>query len=146
MNNSIQVRRATNKDQSAVYRFICDLEDTQFDENLFGNYYIENIHKLHNIYFVAEDSSNGQVVGYISCHGQVLLHHLGLVYEIQEMYVDAAYRNRGIGKLLLKKLKVSLPRNCTSLEVTAQNKRLETHAFYEANGFKHSHVKFTHAF
>ncbi len=146
MNNSIQIRRAANKDQSAVYRFICDLEDTAFDENLFGTYYIENIHKSHNIYFVAEDIGNGRVIGYISCHGQLLLHHLGLAYEIQEMYVDAAYRNRGIGKLLLNKLKVSLPTNCKSLEVTAQNKRTETHSFYAANGFNHSHLKFTQSF
>lgn len=146
MNRPIQIRRATNKDQSAVYRFVCDLEDDLFDENIFGTYYVENIHKSHNIYFVAEDASNGLVVGFISCHGQVLLHHLGLVYEIQEMYVDPAYRNRGIGKQLLQKLKVSLPTNCKSLEVTAQNKRKETHAFYDANGFKNSHIKFTQSF
>ena len=83
MNPTIQIRRATNKDQTAVYGFICDLEDSLFDENLFGTYYIENIHKAHNIYFVAEDTLNGQVVGYISCHGQILLHHLGLVVRLQ---------------------------------------------------------------
>ena len=146
MNKQIQIRRATSNDQDSIYSFICDLEDCIFDEKLFGTFYNENIQKSLNIYLVAEEIAHQKVIGFISCHGQVLLHHLGLVYEIQEMFVEASYRNLGIGKLLLEKLKVSLPANCKSLEVTAQNKRSETHAFYMANGLANSHVKFTHYF
>lgn len=146
MNHQIEIRRATENDQNAIYFFICDLEDSIVDKDLFSNLYVENIQKPHHLYFVAEDLSNNKVIGYISCHGQILLHHMGLVYEIQELYVESAYRNFGVGKLLLQKLKESLPADCKSLEVTAQNKRLETHAFYQANGFEKTHLKFTRSF
>jgi PhnO protein len=143
MNKQILIRRAEDIDQKSVYQFIGELEDTVFDEKLFNSYYLENIHRLRNIYLVAEEIETMKIIGYLSCHGQLLLHHLGMVYEIQEMFVDTSYRNQGIGKLLLNKLKEVLPDNCVSLEVTAQNKRFETHEFYQANGFSNSHLKFT---
>jgi GNAT superfamily N-acetyltransferase len=31
-----------------------------------------------------------------------LLHHAGLVYEIQEMYIARNHRGTGVGKLLIK--------------------------------------------
>jgi PhnO protein len=146
MNQHIQIRRAIEKDQDAIYLFMCDLEDSIFDAHLFGSFYIENIQNPNHIYFVAEDLTNNKVIGFISSHGQLLLHHMGFVYEIQEMYVEKSYRNLGIGKMLLYKIKESLPVNCKSLEVTAQNKRVKTHEFYQANGFKNSHLKFTQSF
>lgn len=143
MNKQIHIRKATAVDKEGIYRFICLLEEAVFDEGLFETYYLENICNPHNIYLVAEEINNSKLVGYISCHGQILLHHLGFVYEIQEMFVDDGYRNWGIGKALIQKLQESLPVNCKSLEVTAQNKRLASHAFYEATGFIASHLKFT---
>jgi PhnO protein len=146
MNEKIQIRKATLIDIDAIYKFNCLLEDTVFDKTLFATYFHENLSNKHNFYFIAEDISNSKIIGYISCHGQILLHHLGLVFEIQEMFVDDFYRNQGIGKALLQCLEESLPANCKSLEVTAQNKRLSTHEFYQSNGFKSTHLKFTKTF
>jgi PhnO protein len=143
MNHQIQIRKATLKDNDVIYEYVCLLENTVFDPILFATFFHENISHKNNLYFVAEEISHSKIIGYLSCHGQILLHHLGWVYEIQEMFVDELYRNKGIGKLLLQHLEASLLNNCTSLEVTAQNKRLSTHEFYQLNGFKSTHLKFT---
>jgi PhnO protein len=75
--------------------------------------------------------------------GQILLHHNGLVYEIQEMYVLPEYRSRGVGKILLDTLieRISVD-DYVLLEVCSSFKRLDAHRFYEANGFEKTTYKF----
>ena len=135
------IRLANEGDLKYIYRFICALEDNLFDQTLFESIFNKNIHHKDYYYYIAE--SDGNIIGYISCHTQYLLHHCGKVAEIQELFVEASFRNCGIGKLLLVHLeKVLRAEGCVSLEVTAQNKRQQTHQFYERYGFECSHKKF----
>ena len=141
------IRHAAEKDTDAVYQFICLLEEnnldySNLDYSVFTSVYNKNIAIENYIYLVAE-SGAGTVIGFISCHTQLLLHHCGKVAEIQELYIDGKHRNLGIGKALLNEVEKRLMlNNCISFEVTAQNKRLQTHQFYENNGFLYSHKKF----
>jgi PhnO protein len=84
MNEKILIRKAILNDVESIYKFICALENTVFDFDLFVTLFNENLKNKKNLYFVAEEINQSKIVGYISCHGQTLLHHLGLVYEIQE--------------------------------------------------------------
>ncbi|MGN6417066.1 MAG: GNAT family N-acetyltransferase [Pseudobacter sp.] len=139
----MQIRFATISDLPSIYAFVCDLEEQTFDFELFQQYYRQNISEKNNIYLVAADNNNIPV-GYISCHGQLLLHHLGMVFEIQEMFVDPLHRGQGIGHRLIEILETHLrERECRSLEVTTNAKREATQEFYAACGFTKSHVKFT---
>lgn len=139
----MQIRLATSEDLPSIFAFICDLEEQTFDFDLFQQYYRQNISEKNNIYLVAVDG-NQLPIGYISCHGQLLLHHLGMVYEIQEMFVDPLHRGQGIGHQLIEALETRLrDRECRSLEVTTNAKRAATQEFYAACGFTKSHVKFT---
>lgn len=139
----ITTRLATQNDLPAIYAFVCALEDTAFPLTIFETYYYNNISNSNNIYLVAIHETE-EVIGYMSCHGQLLLHHCGWVFEIQEMFVKEEARGKGIGKILLQALteQISL-RNCVSLEVTANIKRTETHDFYLSQGFVQTHKKFT---
>ncbi|WP_127128973.1 GNAT family N-acetyltransferase [Pseudoflavitalea rhizosphaerae] len=140
----MQIRQAAANDMEAIYAFICDLEETTFDFEIFNQLYCRNIAGENNIYLVAEDESTNKVIGFISCHGQILLHHLGMVYEIQEMFVDLEFRSLGIGHLLIGALEERLrDRECRSLEVSSNAKRTAAHEFYIRNGFIKSHVKLT---
>ena len=140
----MQIRQATAKDVEAIYTFICDLEETTFDFETFNQLYCLNIAGANNIYLVAEDKSTKKAIGFISCHGQNLLHHLGMVYEIQEMFVDQQYRSQGIGQQLIEALEEHLrDRECRFLEVSSNAKRTAAHDFYIRNGFIKSHVKLT---
>lgn len=139
----ISIRPAERRDVPAVYQFVCLLEETELNYQVFEKIYYSNIADKRNHYLVAEDE-NKIVVGIISCHTQLLLHHAACVAEIQELYVPELHRNMGVGKKLLTALTVKLAEtDCMLLEVTARNKRTATHLFYENAGLNFTHKKFT---
>lgn len=142
MATSVLTRRAVPEDVAIVFKFICALEEESFNFEVFAPLYERNINDPDNIYLVAVD--NELVVGYLSCHEQVLLHHVGKVFEIQELYVEKEYRGQGVGRLLIQSLeKIIGPENYKSLEVTSNAKRIRAHQFYEECGFARTHVKLT---
>ena len=137
------IRKVEQKDMITVYEQICLLEDTKFDIAEFEKIFYQNLEDENVLYCLGE-TTNGIVLGFISCHIQNLLHHCGKVAEIQELFVKEAYRAQGIGAQMLKFVEEALlVLNCLSLEVTAQNKRIQTHEFYKKMGFEHTHLKFT---
>ncbi len=142
MHDQFSVRPAAPGDVTSIHRFICSLEKETFDFELFTACYLENIAAANHIYLIAEDQEQA-VAGYISCHGQLLLHHLGWVYEIQECFVEERYRKTGVGKLLLHHLEqIVAARKAIQLEVTANIIRADALLFYTACGFKKTHHKF----
>ena len=137
-----EVRRAEEKDLLTIYNFICILEDTKFNYSQFEKIFRENIINSNYFYYVAVNDD--KIIGFISCHTQYLLHHCSKVAEIQELFVNETYRGKGIGRLLINQLEKELKKSdCLLIEVTAQNKRLQTHLIYENIGFTCSHKKFT---
>jgi (aminoalkyl)phosphonate N-acetyltransferase len=139
---AIHVRPATQDDFEYVYQFINLLEDEVFDREKQWEIYLENAANPNNIYLIAW--AHSLAVGYLSCHVQNLLHHGGLVGEIQEMYVNENGRGHGIGKLLIDKVvEIATERGILQLEVTSRFIRDGAHRFYEREGFVHTHKKFT---
>jgi PhnO protein len=137
----LTTRSATASDVAIIYNFLCELEEETFDFELFQHIFTRNLQNPDCHYFLAFDGS--LCVGYASVHAQWLLHHCGKVGEIQEMFVIADYRSKGVGSLLIEQLKVVSEReNFKILEVTANKKRLDTHRFYERQGLERTHFKF----
>jgi PhnO protein len=138
----LTIRLVRSEDILDIYSMVCDLENCKFDRAVFKSIYQKNIASDNNVYLIAIVDSIA--IGFLSCHGQHLLHHEGMVYEIHEMYVDPSYRNNGIGELLMNGLKQQLKnKNIKSLEVTSNVNRELAHRFYLKQGFKQSHYKFT---
>lgn len=138
----VLIRQALKEDLQAIYSFINELEETLFDEAIFRTHYYHNLLQPHVHYLIAEDV--GRPIGFISCQGQILLHHNGLVYEIQELFVAKEYRSKGIGAQLIKALEERIaPDDYKLLEVACNVKRKDTHRFYLVNGFRQTHYKFT---
>ena len=139
--DNILIRPATITDFDAIYTFVCGLEDEQFDKTVMQQCYAICLDATHHHYLIA--LTGDTAVGYISCHGQVLMHHCGLVYEIQEMFVAPEYRSKGLGKLLLEALRERISKDDYKLlEVCSSFKRVDAHRFYEANGFVKTTYKF----
>lgn len=139
----IYIRPVTETDLLTVYEQICELESFVFDINAFEIIFLNNIKDKNKLYYLAT-AQDGSIIGYISCHLEFLLHHCGKVAEIQELFVKKEARNQGIGQqLVIHTQKVIESLGCVSFEVTAQNKRLNTHHFYQKIGFNSTHLKFT---
>ena len=142
--NEIEIRKATENDKKIVYDLICQLENTLFEYSIFEKFYLKNLQDSTIIYLIAEDKE--KTLGFLSCHGQPLLHHLSIVYEIQELVVKSEYKGQYIGTKLIEFLERLLSENTTEallLEVTANKKREQSHNFYKKNGFKETNFKFT---
>src|ERR1043165_7473669 len=99
---NVVIRLATPADFDAIYDFVCDLEGQTFNREILQPCYEICLIGEYNHYLVA--TLEDKAIGYLSCHGQVLMHHGGLVYEIQELYVEPEYRSMGIGGLLIDAL------------------------------------------
>lgn len=142
MEYNIKVRKAAEEDLDFVYRSICELEDEILDFEVFKAIFLENITNPHINYFLAEKENKR--VGFISFHTQKLLHHCGLVGEIQEFFINKNYRNQGIGRELIQTiLQFAREQKLKSIEVTTNRRRVENVQIYENLGFTLTHNKFT---
>ncbi|URM37603.1 GNAT family N-acetyltransferase [Flavobacterium anhuiense] len=142
MSLKANIRKAENQDLDFVYKAICELENEVLDFEFFKIIFNENISSPKNLYLIAENETEG--LGFISFHTQNLLHHCGLVGEIQEFFIHQKYRGEGIGRLLISEiLNFAEQNNLKSIEVTTNKKRIENVAIYENLGFTLSHNKFT---
>ncbi|WJS95459.1 GNAT family N-acetyltransferase [Flavobacterium johnsoniae] len=142
MNSKFKIRKIENQDLNFVYKSICELENEVLDFEVFKTIFNENISNPKNLYLIAENENEG--LGFISFHTQNLLHHCGLVGEIQEFFIQQKYRGQGVGRLLINEiLNFAEENNLKSIEVTTNKKRVENVAIYENLGFTLSHNKFT---
>lgn len=138
----INIRKVEKQDLDFVYKAICELENEVLDFEVFERIFNENISNSKNLYLIAENESEG--LGFISFHTQNLLHHCGLVGEIQEFFIHQKHRGKGVGRLLINEIKdFAEQHNLKSIEVTTNKRRVENVAIYENLGFNLSHNKFT---
>ncbi|MVM31519.1 GNAT family N-acetyltransferase [Spirosoma sp. HMF4905] len=138
--NAIQIRTATPSDAQTIYNFLCELEEIELDQTAFYTIYQQNLVNPAIYYLVAERYD--EVVGFVSCHAQYLLHHCGKVGEIQELYVRPDARNQRIGQALVAELSaLAVREKFINLEVTTNQKRLDTVRFYEREFFNKTHIK-----
>jgi PhnO protein len=143
MSEIYTIRAADASDSPGVKLLLEELEGRTFDQDIFTRIYAEYLEAPLTLIFVATQEE-GEIIGFISCKGQSLLHHEGLVFEIQELVVTATHQGKGLGRKLIAALKSDLEKlGAISLEVTSNKRRKEAHAFYQSVGFINSHEKFT---
>ena len=142
MDSKVEIRKIEKQDLDFVYKAICELENEELDFKVFKDIFNENISNSKNLYLIAENKNEG--LGFISFHTQNLLHHCGLVGEIQEFFIDKNHRGKGIGRQLIEKIiQFSDQNNLKSIEATTNRRRVENVLIYENLGFTLSHNKFT---
>jgi len=142
MESKIEIRKVEKQDLDFVYKAICELENEELDFEVFKQIFDENISNKNNLYLLAENENEG--LGFISFHTQNLLHHCGLVGEIQEFFIHQNYRGQGIGRQLIKEIThYADQNNLKSIEVTTNKRRIENVFIYENLGFELTHNKFT---
>lgn len=138
--SDVTIRPVRLNDGDSIYGFLCELEDELLDSALFQSIFERNLQNPLIFYLVAEVA--GQAVGFVSCHVQYLLHHVGKVGEIQELFVKTAYRNQQIGHKLINAIDMlAAQEGFVNLEVTTNQKRTATVRFYEREAFHCTHFK-----
>mgnify|MGYP003613322281 CR=1 FL=1 len=142
METKIEIRKVKKQDLDFVYKAICELESEELNFEVFEKIFNENISNPNNLYLLAENEKES--IGFISFHTQNLLHHCGLVGEIQEFFIHQNYRGQGIGRQLINEiLHYADQNNLKSIEVTTNKRRVENVLIYENLGFGLTHNKFT---
>lgn len=140
MKEGLTLRKAIKEDWGILYAMLCDLENHVLNKDDFQRAFNINLTSEAIIYLIAE--WEGRPIGMASCHIQWLLHHAGRVAEIQEMYVEAGFRSQGIGSNLVAGLvEFAVANEALHMEVTTNRIRLDTHRFYEREGFVNTHFK-----
>jgi PhnO protein len=143
MEENYTIRKAEESDAAAIKCLLEELENREFEQGIFFRIYAEYLHAPLTLLQVAVYNEI-EIIGFISCKGQSLLHHEGLVFEIQELIVTSSQQGRGVGRKLIAALRPELTQmGAKSLEVTSNKRRKEAHAFYQSVGFLNSHEKFT---
>jgi PhnO protein len=135
------LRRATAQDTAAIRLLLEELEQQTYPAASFHDFFVKNLAREGVFYWLVE--MDCQAIGFISLHIQHLLHHLGLVAEVQELVITAAHQGMGLGQLLVGAARAEArAQGCVNLEVTCNHKRQAAHRFYEANGLRPTHLKF----
>ena len=136
----VTIRSACPADVGILYGMLCELENEKLDREAFDTVFQRNLNNENIAYLIAE--IEGVSVGMAGCHVQLLLHHAAAIAEIQEMYVNPTFRSKGIGRKLIVAIRQFAERlGANQIEVTSNLIRLDTHRFYEREGFRKSHAK-----
>jgi PhnO protein len=134
------IRGNTILDCRTIYEMICDLEKTQLPFDEFRRIYMGQLESCDYICFVYEEE--GKILGSINLRIEFQLHHAARIAEIMELYVDENCRSKGIGhQLFARACDHAKASDCTLIEVSCNQMRVRTHAFYEHEGMVTSHFK-----
>lgn len=96
---------------------------------------------------VAEDgAAGGALLGVLALHWGVMLHQPAPVARIGSLVVAEAARGRGVGAALVRAAEaLARAEGCAVLELTTGKGRREAHAFYAAQGFEWTALRFGRA-
>ena len=138
----IMIRVSEEKDEAIIYQFMCELEQAAFDKGAFARVYKEILEdSKHRIFLYCE---GGKVLGILHLRVEAQLHHAADIAEIMELVVADGCRSKGVGKQLFRQAcKVAEEWGCIQIEVASNQKRARAHQFYEREGMKNQHYKFS---
>lgn len=136
------IRPAEESDLDAVYALICDMEAKELPYAEFADIFRAQLASPDYLCLVCE--LDGAAVAECNLRFEYQLHHAARIAEIMELAVAPGYRRRGLGADMLREAHVAaLSQRCVQLELACNTLRLDAHRFYEREGFKRYHYKFT---
>jgi len=96
----------------------------------------------HQFYICATDDE--KLIGYCSLTIKNNLWMAANLGNVDELVVDSAYRNRGIGKMLMNGIEnIAKRQDCKRVELDSAFHRTIAHEFYEGLGFEKRAYLFT---
>lgn len=127
---SFEVIGYSSKYYSGLFNILKDVYETNITQNQLESNYISD---KKNIFLAV---LNEKVVGCAFLEIKIDYVRNYKYGFISYVAVDAEYRHRGIGKILIEALiKISKNSECSAIELTSANYRTNAHKFYETLGF-----------
>ena len=135
-------RKAEKTDCGQIYQLICKLEGQTLPPEVFRAIFEKQLES--EAFFCLVCELEGRVAGVLNLRFEEQLHHAGWVAEIMEFAVAPAYRSRGIGKgMLAHARRLAEESGCILIEVACNQRRTGAHRFYQREGMRSSHYKFS---
>jgi len=129
----MHIRQATFFDAAAVQELLAQLGYPGLDEarvtQKIGDY-------TNPSYRLLVSETDSRVTGFIALHVFDIFHSVGKIGRITAFCVDEAVRGQGVGTQLMDAAETwFVSQGCTKLEVTSNERRTATHAFYKNKGW-----------
>ena len=138
--NHFHLRDATLSDSTVIAALVSQLGYATAAADMKGRLELLLQHPEHSM-VVAEISD--EVVGMIAAQVGPALEFNGTYGRITGLVVDARWRGRGIGRLLMNHMESWCKnRGAHSLILTSGNHRLDAHKFYAAIGYNATGLRF----
>lgn len=137
---NVILRAATSADSGAIAGLVTELgypvEPEQMEKRL-----LQLLARPEYTTLVVEIS--GEVVGMVGAYLAYALEFDGTYARLTGLIVDARWRGRGLGKLLMRGIETSSrERGATVLTLTSGRHRSEAHGFYKAIGYDETGIRF----
>ena len=133
------IRKCKNTDSYEVYKLVNQLKEKPLGRDVFFEKLRKNIYDKSIEYWCLE--INNELIGFVSIHNNLLLHHDLPVNEIQEFVIDKDFRGKGYGSILMQFVINRFFGQ--ELELASNKSRVESKLFFEKCGFVATHNKFT---
>lgn len=140
--SGLTFRGAVPADAGAVYELICDMESSRLPREEFERIFALQLAGENYLCLIAE--LGGETVGALNMRFEYQLHHAARIAEVMELSVAPAHRGRRIGAKLLAAARSSARENgCVQIELACNRLRTDAHRFYEREGMRPFHYKFS---
>lgn len=143
--SEVNIRMCREKDLPEVIALMEELLETtsgeeEFDPEAVSKVFSE-MDRYPEMYLNLVAELSGRVVGYISVIFYKTVFHKGGTALINELVVTRSQRGRGIGNLLLQRVKEeALSRGMDEIEVGTEKTNQSAYEFYRRNGFDQEYV------
>ena len=135
-------RPAEGRDLGAVYALICGMEAKELPYAGFAEIFSAQLADPDRLCLVCE--LDGEAAAVCNIRFEYQLHHAARIAEIMELAVAPGRRNCGLGADLLREAHAAAIANgCVQIELACNMLRHDAHRFYEREGFKRYHYKFS---
>lgn len=131
------IRKATSEDYKDLMSLYDDFLETKRFSDEDNDSFQKVIKNKTNYIFVAEE--NNKIIGLITASTRLAVRYPNPIMQVDELYVDPAYRKHGIGKHLIAEVeKVAHKNNCQKIYIESAYKHTLGHRFYEKNNYEKS--------
>jgi PhnO protein len=135
-------RNGTLDDCKAIYSLVCNMENRALPYDRFFDIFRSQVEDPNYQCIVFE--TDGAIVGFINLRYEYQLHHAERIAEVLELVVAPERRRQNIGKhLLAEAIEAARERDCSQIEVACNQVRKDSHRFYQREGLKNTHFKFS---